>query len=85
MPFESERDDELLGLIRSFLVGIQPNVGQRIFFPAPNLLFKYDTAKELAKRLWQGADQAALEELHLSYKAIHKNSFKFQSLRSTWN
>jgi hypothetical protein len=43
-----------------------PHVGQRIFFPAPNLMFKYDTAKELAKRLWQGSP---LEELHLPYKA----------------
>jgi Mor family transcriptional regulator len=66
LPFagENAKDDELLGLFRTFLRSIEPHVGQRIFFPAPNLLFKYEIAKELAKRLWQGTK---LDELHLPY------------------
>nr|CAD2145166.1 unnamed protein product [Meloidogyne enterolobii] len=77
-PFNDANNDEILGLINSFLLEIQKNVKIQIFFPAPNLLFKYETSRELAKRLWRGAE---LEQLHISYKEhLKKNNWSYQRL-----
>uniref|UniRef100_A0A914KGJ9 SGNH domain-containing protein n=1 Tax=Meloidogyne incognita TaxID=6306 RepID=A0A914KGJ9_MELIC len=78
-PFNDSNNDEILGLINSFLLEIQKNVKIQIFFPAPNLLFKYETSRELAKRLWRGAQ---LEQLHISYKEhLKKNNWSYQRLQ----
>nr|CAD2154139.1 unnamed protein product [Meloidogyne enterolobii] len=80
-PFNKNKikEDEILNLINSFITKIQPFIKKKIFFQAPNLEFKYKTAKIATRLLWRGSP---LDILNLSFKEHLKlNKWSYERLK----
>ena len=65
IPLLSLAHDELLNSMQYQMQLLEKYIGTKLFFPAPNLLFKYPIAKKIIKRIRLGAN---LTDLDISYK-----------------